>query len=320
MNDVEELLKDGIDRLTEDVRVPAGMAARVRQRQRHRRVAARTTAAVAGTAAASAVAVLVAAGGPAQSHHSPASVAGGQRTPTTPAAPAQTVAEVIGNTERAISTHDLIMESTSNGRVYSLSGPPGNKSYTMMREVGWSYHNLELGELFSGPIGFGEGEPVRMDIATRLGSARPGAVTQATTTRVDYVRHTWSQTVRQVKNPRAPVQVSCRLRHYLSRPMAPLKTDLGVSPSSIRAALACGGVKITGRTQVDGAAAITMTGTLRLTKYPLTVDVSPATYLPVRLQFGGLRFDYRWLSPTPANLAKLTAHIPSKFRRVAAKR
>lgn len=318
MNDVEELLRGGIDRLTSDARVPAGMAARVRRRHHRRQVATRASAAVAGTAAASAVAVFVAAGPGAPGHiqYTPGGASGVTSKPQ--GAPAQTVAEVIGNTERAISTNGLIMESTSNARVYSLSGPPGHKTYTEMREVGWSYHNLELGELFSGPAGFGEGQPVRMDIATRLGSERPGVVTQATTTRVDYVRHTWSRTVSQVKNPRAPVQVSCRLRHYLSRPMAPLKTDLGVSPSSIRAALACGGLKITGRSQVDGAPAITMTGTLRLTKYPLTVDVSPATYLPVRLQFGGLRFDYRWLSPTPANLAKLTAHIPPNFRRVAA--
>jgi hypothetical protein len=320
MTDVEELLKDGIDRLTADATVPAGMVARVRQRHHRRQVAARTTAAVAGTAVASAVAVFVAAGpgAPAHTQHPPGSASGVTGKP--PGTPAQTVAEVIGNTERAISTHDLIMESTSNARVFSLSGPPGHKTYTVMREVGWSYHNLELGELFSGPAGFGEGQPVRMDIATRLDSERPGAVTQATTTRVDYVRHTWSRTVSQVKNPPAPVQVNCRLRHYLSRPMAPLKTDLGVSPSSIRAALACGGLKITGRAQIDGAPTIAMSGTLRLTKYPLTVDVSPATYLPVRLQFGNLRFDYRWLSPTPANVAKLTAHIPSNFRRVAADR
>jgi hypothetical protein len=320
MNDVEELLKDGIDRLTTDARVPAWMAARVRQRHHRRQVATRTTAAVAGTAAASAFAVFVAAGpgGPAHTQYSPGSASGAASKPQT--TPAQTVAEVIGNTERAISTNDLIMESTSNGRVYSLSGPPGHQTYTVMREVGWSYHNLELGELFSGPAGFGAGQPVRMEIGTRLASERPGAVTQATTTRVDYVRHTWSRTVSQVKNPRAPVQVSCRLRHYLSRPMAPLKTDLAVSPSSIRAALACGGLKITGRGEVDGTPVIRMAGTLRLTKYPLAVDVSPATYLPVRLQFGDLRFDYRWLSPTPANLAKLTAHIPSNFRRVAAGR
>jgi hypothetical protein len=51
-------------------------------------------------------------------------------------------------------------------------------------------------------------------------------------------------------------------------------------------------------------------------KLPLTVYVSPATYLPVRVVIGGLRQDYRWLAPTAANLAMLKVHIPPGFRRV----
>ena len=121
-------------------------------------------------------------------------------------------------------------------------------------------------------------------------------------------------------NPKPPVTLRCSLRHYLSRPMAPQKTWVSSSPSSIKAALACGGLKITGRGQVGGMTVLKLAGTPRLTKYTLTVDVNPATYLPVRLQFGDLRWDYRWLPATPANLAKLTAHIPPNFRRVPAGR
>jgi len=48
------------------------------------------------------------------------------------------------------------------------------------------------------------------------------------------------------------------------------------------------------------------------------VDVSPSTYLPLRLKFGHLEWDYRWLQPTTANLAKLTVRAPAGFQRVAA--
>ena len=81
-------------------------------------------------------------------------------------------------------------------------------------------------------------------------------------------------------------------------------------------ALACGGLSVTGRTRVDGAAAIKLTGTPRLMKLPLTVYVSPATYLLVRVVIGGLRQDYRWLAPTAANLAMLKVRVPPGFRRV----
>jgi len=88
------------------------------------------------------------------------------------------------------------------------------------------------------------------------------------------------------------------------------------SPSFIHGALACGGLSVTGRTRVDGAAAIKLTGTRRLAKPPITLYVSPATYLPIRIVIGGLREDYRWLAPTAANLAMLKVRIPPGFRRV----
>jgi hypothetical protein len=75
---------------------------------------------------------------------------------------------------------------------------------------------------------------------------------------------------------------------------------------------------VTGRVPVDGAAAIKLTGTRRLTSMPLTVYVSPATYLLVRVVIGGLGQDYRWLAPTAANLAMLKVRIPPGFRRVPA--
>jgi hypothetical protein len=88
------------------------------------------------------------------------------------------------------------------------------------------------------------------------------------------------------------------------------------SPSYVHAALACGGLSVTGHVRVDGTAAIRLTGTKRLLKLPLTMYVSPVTYLLVRTVIGGRRQDYRWLRPTAANLAMLRVRIPPGFRRV----
>ena len=88
------------------------------------------------------------------------------------------------------------------------------------------------------------------------------------------------------------------------------------SPSFIHAALACGGLSVTGRMRAGGAMAIKLTGTQRLAKLPTTLYISPATYLPIRVVIGGLRQDYRWLAPTAANLSMLKVRIPPGFRRV----
>jgi hypothetical protein len=320
MHDVEELLKEGLDELTAGARVPAGMAARARLRHHRRRVTTRASAAVAGTAMAGAAGLFATAvAGPGVTAQAPAGAHGSTSHGGTTAQGGyvRTVAQVIGLTERAMSTRNLIMESVWSGAVYSLSGPAGHRKYTKLHAVGFSYRNLQYGKLFTGPAGFGEGQPAWGVIATRLASDRPGAVTQETSTRIFYASKTYSQTQQQVRNPKPPVELKCSLRHYLSRPLAPQKTWVSSSPASIRAALACGGLKITGRGQVDGVTVLKLAGTSRLTKYPLTVDVSPATYLPVRLQFGDLVFDYRWLPATPANLAKLTPHIPAGFKRVS---
>ena len=59
--DVEELVREGLDRLTADVQVPAEMVARARTRVRRRKIAARAALAC-GTAAVTAAAVIAATG------------------------------------------------------------------------------------------------------------------------------------------------------------------------------------------------------------------------------------------------------------------
>ena len=61
---IEELLREGLDRLTAEVQVPAGVTGRARSHRRRRRIATRT--ALAGGAAAVTAAAVVAATGPGQ--------------------------------------------------------------------------------------------------------------------------------------------------------------------------------------------------------------------------------------------------------------
>jgi hypothetical protein len=87
-------------------------------------------------------------------------------------------------------------------------------------------------------------------------------------------------------------------------------------PAFIREELSCGEYAADGRQRVDGMDAIKLTGDKGLD----TLWVNPATYLPVRaiFTFGRLRTQtgFRWLPPTPANLARLSVRVPAGFRQV----
>lgn len=97
----------------------------------------------------------------------------------------------------------------------------------------------------------------------------------------------------------------------------------------IRAGLACGMFTVAGRQWVDGVDAIKLAGHPPAAGTAIWVD--PRSYLPVRLTgqvqlsvggtgrqpTGTLTIDFRWLPPTKANLAELTAPIPAGFREVS---
>jgi len=88
-------------------------------------------------------------------------------------------------------------------------------------------------------------------------------------------------------------------------------------PAFIRSQLSCGEYRVAGRQWIDGIDAIKITGN----ESHLTLWVSPATYLPVRLVAGPgtaqRQTDFSWLAPTPANLAALNVTVPAGFQQVA---
>jgi hypothetical protein len=99
--------------------------------------------------------------------------------------------------------------------------------------------------------------------------------------------------------------------------------------TDIRKALSCGQFTTSGTEKVGRVNAIKLVPVRPgITSAVLWVD--PSTYLPVRVAVGmrnpsgGLKVsnqheDVQWLPPAPANLAKLTAPIPSGFVQVPAR-
>lgn len=319
--DIEQLLRDGLDRLTAGASVPAGMAERARQANRRRRFArgGLATGGVAAVAGTIALAVAVAGGG----GGGLVSTASGHARPAGPARPAvhhvqhvQTVADIVHKASRALDTSNLIMVSMSNATVVSLEhGANGHRRIVTMNWIGYSYKNRMAGYMFKGPNTFAGPKHVRIADSTLMSSMKLGTMSNNLYKEVDYYNHTWAQSTRREKAwPPKPTSLACSSRQKLSTPDATLRAYLSTSPASIKSALACGGLVKAGTETVQGVHAIRLTSTSKLTSHSLVVDVSPDTFLPVRVIFGNIEMDYRWLQPTAANLAKLTPQIPRGFR------
>ena len=102
---------------------------------------------------------------------------------------------------------------------------------------------------------------------------------------------------------------------------APLPGAVG---STLRDAVSCGALKVTGRQPVNGTQAIELTSSPG-SAFGETVWVNPVTYLPTRINVNSApgtpvqkqTVDIAWLPATAQNLAKLTVPIPAGFRRVS---
>jgi hypothetical protein len=314
--EIEELLRDGLDRLTAGASAPADLVQRARQARR-RRLAARgglATGAAAAVAGTVALAVAVAGGG------GLASTAGGPARPANTGHPAgqhvQTVADIVHKANRALDTSNLIMVSMTNAGVFSLEHANGHRKFAVLHSIGYSYRNRMTAVLFTGPNTFAGPHHVNTVISSEMSSTKPGTMSGTRWTELDYWNRTWATSTRREPAGPTPAATSlaCSSRQKLSTPDAVLRTYLSTSPASIKSALACGGLVKAGTETVQGVPAIKLTSTSKLTSHQLTIDVSPDTFLPVRVVFGDIEMDYRWLQPTAANLAKLTPHIPPGFR------
>ena len=99
-------------------------------------------------------------------------------------------------------------------------------------------------------------------------------------------------------------------------------------PANLARDIASGAWRVVGRTQLDGQQAIELSETDRgdnntaLEPLPVRLWVNAQTYLPIRLVFGARKGapatavqEFRYLPPTPANLALLRVPIPAGYPR-----
>jgi len=326
--DVEELLREGMERFTKDLRAPAGLTRRVARRRR-RRLVVRSTA---GTAAALAAAVVALVAIVVPGAHDNG---------------ADATAYVVKRVDGALSAAEpgAIAQVTVTTR--SAVTPDGPAATTTAEE--WSYGS-EWRSVANSPYG----GPVYDE----------GSGPASVLTLVSYVARTWARQHEQAHpsaqgsplaaggplaqaNPsgQGGAQAGAHLGPGGCEPVVdalPLLFQPGLpgmhftSPAAVarglRVAISCGALKaVPGRQRVDGIEAIELTS---LPGVPAaeTVWVSPGTYLPVRVVVRSqgahhgllidnhlilqMTADIKWLSPTGQNLAKLTVPIPAGFRHV----
>lgn len=321
---LQDLLREGLDRLTDGASVPDGLVRRAQQHNRQRQIRVRATIAAGTAVAAAAVAVTV-------------GLAATGKQPGNAPVQTQAVADVITRTERALTAAvdqgKAIQVTRRTGLtipfgltvlgpqgVLPNSGPtqplPGAHAAVIAQHLmSWQYHGLFLQEGFSAArrlVFVNADGPIRL----RSGKQVPG-------------------------NYGAAYPVHVRWRSVLGGISGPaLKPTCQTFPSqypswraSIAKALSCGIFHLSGRQYVDGVDAMKLAGKPRYYGFRVTLWVNPVTYLPVRLSATFLTgpnrghqlvTDFWFLPPTKANLAMLhaairRAPIPATFRLLPAK-
>ena len=321
-NGIEELLREGFDRLTADAKAPAGMVSRAQRRNRQRR-AASLSAAAAGTAVVAAAAVIAVAVVPQRSN---------------PAPRAQTIAYVTTRAQRALAAVpqgkaiEEVGATARNGAFgftvinMALSSqqppPPGSAvlpgvlgSVKAQRMTSWFYHGLVLNEGFSaaGNLVFTASIGTVTSPGGKQMPAAYGAAYPARTRWLSPLTGPSGNLPKLTCSNAFPGAARPQLRAIILK------------------ALSCRLFALAGHQQVDGVNAIKLV----LKPQPglgirETLLLDPASYLPLRIsaaflaahgQAGLLVQDYRWLAPTAANLAALhaaihRAPIPPRFRKL----
>jgi hypothetical protein len=295
--DVEELLREGMERFTADLRAPAGLTYRVARRRRRRRLVLGSVSAGAALAAggvALVVAVLPGVNGAGLS--------------------AADAAYVVKNVSNALNAAD---PGTIAQMTITTSGGPG--AATSAEE--WSNGNEWRSVTYSSP-----GHPIYDE----------GFSSSTGYTLVSYNTKTWTRQAGlgrpagpsfgpPARNGCGPAVAAFPTPFRLGLPGT--STSANSLPTTVARALhtavSCGTLTVGGRQAVDG------TETIELKSRPgslisETIWVSPSTYLPVRVVVRSAyspsvkqTADFTWLPPTAQNEAMLTVPVPAGFRRVS---
>lgn len=328
MNDIEDQLREGMERFTGDVRAPAGMIRRVSQRRR-RQLAMRSVAGVTAALATGAVA-LVAVVVPS---------AGGNG-----AAFAATVVKRVDKALGAAEPGEIAQMTVTTAQSGVV---PGGKTVTTTAED-WSFGDRWRSVTYSK-----DGHPVYDE----------GYSASSVFTLVSYKAQIWARRRglghplgleppnrpmgvapfgKPLSGSRELVPKASAGPAYLPRGCEPVGAALallfqpglpgiGFSASSppttaaraLRTAVSCGALAVAGRQRINGVEAIELTSR-KSSLISETIWVSPGTYLPLRVfvrsvageQGFRLTADISWLQRNPQNLDKLDVPIPAGFRRV----
>jgi hypothetical protein len=320
--DVEELLREGLDRLTAEVRAPAGLVVRARAHQRRRKVATRSVLACAAAAATAAAVVAVAVPG---------------ARPGTSVTITRTTAYVVSRVEHALAGENFVIEGQANGS-YGGSYHGRRYHYTAETYDSWTYgirnrmvqfSGRNCGHVDSNGWCAHHGGSVRVSAS---GTALVGG--SLLNAYVTYYNHRYSLSP---------------LGHFHLKPCSQTaQLVLGgpaVSmpnwPAFIKAMLRCNAATVTGHARIGGVQTIVISGSIDIplskgyanyvkearVRVGYTLYVDSATYLPVRAYgstktYGGTNgpstssyvTNVQWLSPTAANIAKALVTIPHGYQ------
>jgi hypothetical protein len=302
---VQDLLREGLDRLTAEVEVPAGLAGKARTHLRRRKTAVR--AALAGGTAVITAGVTVAA------------VGAGRGSP--PVIRARTASYVLSRVENALAAPGQVVQTET---VFSAGMPP---------VMAWNYRgNMRLTQSGYIPPALVKGMPWaqgRVDWGAGT-TRRHGRLAYV---QVDYRHHEWYE------SPAMDFTPGGCTRPDIVEFNSPLNWA-----SYLRQALSCGLMRVAGHAQAGGKETLKLTGSAADRDFwsklphgegrgPLRVDVTlyvdPATFFPVLVTWdnrthwrdgkpldGTVRQDIRLLPPTPDNTALADVTVPAGFRQV----
>lgn len=329
--DVEELLQEGLGRLTAGARIPPDLLAKACVRQRRRKLARRAVLAGATAAVTAAALVAVSSGGtpartPAGGHQAQANGGGPVRAASGGGTAAHTAAYVIRRVERALAGQHLVFV----GHTTSTWGP----------SITWAYGPRHRWEELTGR---GCGHALPSGECTHRGPSEPYLAQgtalvggKLTGVYVTYFDRRWSLVP-------APTPASaCSVTGALEMGGPPIPANHWAN--FINATLACGAASVAGHAWIGGVQTTKITGSQVAVKLSpgyaqavhqkrarvrWTLYVNPKTYLPVRIYsstqtFGGPGSgtltssvtDVRWLPPAAANIAQALVTIPAGFRHV----
>ena len=313
--DVEELLREGMERFTTGVQAPTGLArAALRLRRRRRAVRAAVACGVVAVIAVTAIAVT--------------GVAAGAR-PGAGLARARTAAYVVSRVETALAAERQVLRGHTTGGGW---GPTVSWAYgSQTRFVEFTGHGCGHASASGACTHHGGSEPYLTQGDALIGGKRYGVY-------VTYFDRKWSGSPGWESMPASACSKTGALE------VSGLAIPTSHWPAFIKATLACGAATVTRHVWIDGRETTKITGSPVTVRLPggearavrekwvragWTLYVDPATYLPVRISsssrsFGGPAPSYafssvtsiQWLRPTKANIAKTLVTIPPGFRRV----